>query len=254
MSTTDRPVRAAPQGSATTTRSAPQLKETLGLGQHHAGAAAREDRGQHGRRRGHQPAVAARGRRRATSTSITGQKPSSPRPRSRSPASSSARATPSAPRSRCGAIACGSSSTGSSAWRSPASATSAACPQSFDGRGNYTFGVTEQLIFPEIDYDKIDATRGMDITIVTTARTDAEGKALLDAFGFPFRSVRDRVDGQEGARREAAAQAQVQGARLHPLPALRPAAAVYRKFGLCRICLRELVHAGEIPGVTKASW
>ena len=57
----------------------------------------------------------------------------------------------------------------------------------FDGRGNYTFGVTEQLIFPEIDYDKVDAPRGMDITIVTTARTDAEGKALLDAFGFPFR-------------------------------------------------------------------
>jgi len=60
-------------------------------------------------------------------------------------------------------------------------------PKAFDGRGNYTFGVTEQSIFPEIDYDKIDATRGMDITIVTTARTDAEGKALLDAFGFPFR-------------------------------------------------------------------
>ena len=60
-------------------------------------------------------------------------------------------------------------------------------PTSFDGRGNYTFGVTEQLIFPEIDYDKVDATRGMDITIVTTARTDAEGRALLDAFGFPFR-------------------------------------------------------------------
>ena len=60
-------------------------------------------------------------------------------------------------------------------------------PNAFDGRGNYTFGVTEQLIFPEIDYDKIDTTRGMDITIVTTARTDAEGQALLDAFGFPFR-------------------------------------------------------------------
>jgi large subunit ribosomal protein L5 len=60
-------------------------------------------------------------------------------------------------------------------------------PNSFDGRGNYTFGVTEQLIFPEIDYDKIDTTRGMDITIVTTARTDAEGRALLAAFGFPFR-------------------------------------------------------------------
>jgi large subunit ribosomal protein L5 len=60
-------------------------------------------------------------------------------------------------------------------------------PTTFDGRGNYTFGVTEQLIFPEIDYDKVDVTRGMDITIVTTARTDAEGKALLDSLGFPFR-------------------------------------------------------------------
>jgi len=59
--------------------------------------------------------------------------------------------------------------------------------RSFDGHGNYTFGVTEQLIFPEIDYDKIDSVRGMDITIVTTARTDAAGRALLDAFGFPFR-------------------------------------------------------------------
>lgn len=60
-------------------------------------------------------------------------------------------------------------------------------PRSFDGRGNYTFGVTEQLIFPEIDYDKVDSSRGMDITLVTTARTNAEGKALLDAFDFPFR-------------------------------------------------------------------
>ena len=59
--------------------------------------------------------------------------------------------------------------------------------RSFDGHGNYTFGVTEQLIFPEIDYDEIDTTRGMDITIVTSARTDAEGRALLDALGFPFK-------------------------------------------------------------------
>jgi large subunit ribosomal protein L5 len=60
-------------------------------------------------------------------------------------------------------------------------------PRSFDGHGNYTFGVTEQLIFPEINYDKIDSTRGMDISIVTSARTDDEGRALLAAFGFPFR-------------------------------------------------------------------
>lgn len=60
-------------------------------------------------------------------------------------------------------------------------------PRSFDGNGNYTFGVTEQLIFPEIDYDKVDSPRGMDITIVTTARTDEEGRALLAALGFPFK-------------------------------------------------------------------
>ena len=59
-------------------------------------------------------------------------------------------------------------------------------PKSFDGNGNYTFGVTEQLIFPEIDYDKVDTTRGMDITIVTTAETDDQARALLDSFGFPF--------------------------------------------------------------------
>lgn len=60
-------------------------------------------------------------------------------------------------------------------------------PNSFDGRGNYTFGVSEQLIFPEIDYDRIDTPRGMDITICTTARNDQEGRAFLGAFGFPFR-------------------------------------------------------------------
>ena len=58
---------------------------------------------------------------------------------------------------------------------------------SWDGRGNYTFGLADQTVFPEIDYDKIDAPRGMDITIVTSATSDEQGKALLDAFGFPFK-------------------------------------------------------------------
>jgi large subunit ribosomal protein L5 len=58
--------------------------------------------------------------------------------------------------------------------------------RSFDGRGNYTFGVTEQLIFPEVDYDSVDRVRGMDITIVTTAATDEQAKAFLESFGFPF--------------------------------------------------------------------
>ena len=61
-------------------------------------------------------------------------------------------------------------------------------PKSFDGRGNYTLGVREQLIFPEISFDKIDAIRGMDITIVTSARTDEEGQSLLREMGMPFRS------------------------------------------------------------------
>jgi large subunit ribosomal protein L5 len=60
-------------------------------------------------------------------------------------------------------------------------------PRSFDGRGNFAMGVSEQIIFPEIEYDKVDALRGMDITITTTARTDDEGRALLRAFNFPLK-------------------------------------------------------------------
>ena len=61
-------------------------------------------------------------------------------------------------------------------------------PKSFDGKGNYSMGVREQIIFPEIDFDKVDAVRGMDITFTTTAKTDDEGRALLAAFNFPFRA------------------------------------------------------------------
>jgi large subunit ribosomal protein L5 len=60
-------------------------------------------------------------------------------------------------------------------------------PRTFDGHGNFTFGLTEQLVFPEIDYDKIEKVRGMDITVVTSAETDEQGRALLTALGFPFR-------------------------------------------------------------------
>jgi large subunit ribosomal protein L5 len=61
-------------------------------------------------------------------------------------------------------------------------------PKAFDGRGNYSMGVKEQIMFPEIDYDKIDAIRGLDITLTTTAKTDEEGRALLTAFNFPFKN------------------------------------------------------------------
>ena len=63
-------------------------------------------------------------------------------------------------------------------------------PRSFDGRGNYSMGIKEQIVFPEIDYDKIDALRGLDITITTTARTDEEARALLLGFGLPLRELR----------------------------------------------------------------
>jgi large subunit ribosomal protein L5 len=68
-------------------------------------------------------------------------------------------------------------------------------PRSFDGHGNYSFGVTEQLIFPEIDYDKVARVAGMDITICTTAKDDVGGRALLDAFGFPFRQQQTQQAG-----------------------------------------------------------
>ncbi|HET8712035.1 MAG TPA: 50S ribosomal protein L5 [Spongiibacteraceae bacterium] len=61
-------------------------------------------------------------------------------------------------------------------------------PKAFDGRGNFAMGVNEQIIFPEIEYDKVDALRGLDITITTTAKTDEEGRALLAAFNFPFKN------------------------------------------------------------------
>jgi large subunit ribosomal protein L5 len=73
--------------------------------------------------------------------------------------------------------------------------------QSWDGRGNYTFGLNDQTVFPEINVDKVDTQRGMDITIVTTATTNEAGKALLDAFGFPFKKGADAEAAPEGRRR-----------------------------------------------------
>ena len=72
---------------------------------------------------------------------------------------------------------------------------------SWDGRGNYTFGLSDQTVFPEIEYDKIDSSRGMDITIVTSAVTDAQGKALLDAFGFPFKRGDDATAAPKKVKR-----------------------------------------------------
>ena len=95
-------------------------------------------------------------------------------------------------------------------------------PRQFDGKGNYTFGLNEQSMFHEIDQDKIDRVRGMDITVVTTAKTDDEGRALLRHLGFPLQG--GLTVAKTALVNKANAQAEVQGARLHPLPALRPAA------------------------------
>jgi large subunit ribosomal protein L5 len=76
-------------------------------------------------------------------------------------------------------------------------------PTSFDGRGNYSMGLREQIIFPEIDYDAIDAVRGLDITITTTAKTDPEAYALLEAFGMPFSREGNPYVNADGATKES---------------------------------------------------
>ena len=165
--------------------------------------------------------------------------------------------------------------------------------RAFDGRGNYNMGVKEQIIFPEIEYDKIDALRGMNITITTTAKTDAEAKALLAAFQFPVQELRTTMAKLSLINREQKRRALVKKyakkremlqaivndtkasdedryaarLKLQQLPRnanptrLRNRCAitgrprgVFRKFGLGRNKMRELAMRGEIPGVVKASW
>jgi len=110
--------------------------------------------------------------------------------------------------------------------------------KSFDGRGNYTLGIKEQIIFPEINYDRIEKIKGMNITIVTTARSDEEGRALLRYFGMPFRT----------AMTMAKLSKMAQAKRLQKKPSSRcaptraassaGAAGVLNKFQMCRICFR----------------
>jgi large subunit ribosomal protein L5 len=167
-------------------------------------------------------------------------------------------------------------------------------PRAFDGRGNYTLGVREQIIFPEIEYEKIDAVRGMDITVTTTAKTDDEGRALLKAFSFPFRTLkgldmakksmvnrelkREKMVVKYAARRaelkrvikdpETSMEARHEAVdKLASLPRdgspvrlnercqlTGRVHGVYRKFGLARNKLREAAMRGDVPGLHKASW
>ena len=92
-------------------------------------------------------------------------------------------------------------------------------PKSFDGRGNFAMGVNEQIIFPEIDYDKIDTLRGLDITITTTAQNDDEGRALLTALRFPFRGMASATEEKAEAKEDAPAEEVVEEAPVEEVPA-----------------------------------
>jgi large subunit ribosomal protein L5 len=128
---------------------------------------------------------------------------------------------------------------------------------SFDGRGNFSLGIREQIIFPEIDYDSIAAIRGLDVAITTSAENDEQARALFRARDAVRRRGRTKgagVGGKEIACRQAVAPDAVQSPRVPRCNRCGRPRAVYRKFGLCRICLRELAHQGGIPGMTKSSW
>ena len=127
-------------------------------------------------------------------------------------------------------------------------------PNSFDGRGNYSMGIREQLIFPEIDYDKIDKVRGMDICFVTTANTDEEARELLALMGAPFSKQGGIIVAKKSMKVKQARPAKYSSREYNRCKICGRPHAYLRKYGVCRICFRELAHAGQIPGVKKASW
>ena len=118
----------------------------------------------------------------------------------------------------------------------------------FDGRGNYALGIKEQLIFPEIEYDKVDKVRGMDIIFVTTANTDEEARELLVQFGMPFAMAKTSMKIKQQRTPKFSTRA-YNRCKICGRPH-----AYLRKYGICRICFRELAYKGQIPGVRKASW
>ena len=132
--------------------------------------------------------------------------------------------------------------------------------KSFDGRGNYTLGLRDQLIFPEIDYSKVEKLKGMNITIVTTAKDDNAGAraAASTSACLPARARRSSEDKRimaTTAKRVKDARKPKFSCRKHNRCQLcgRPRGFL-RKFGVCRLCFRSLALKGEIPGVVKSSW
>ena len=125
---------------------------------------------------------------------------------------------------------------------------------SFDGRGNYNMGLKEQLIFPEIDYDKIDKVRGMDICFVTTAKTDEEARELLTLMGAPFEKEGGVIVAKTSMKVKQKRKQKFSSREYSRCKICGRPHAYLRKFGICRICFRELAYKGEIPGVKKSSW
>ena len=150
----------------------------------------------------------------------------------------------------------------------------------FDGRGNYNLGITEQIIFPEIDIDKVNKISGMDISFVTSARTDKEAKSLLSELGLPFKKelvmakesmkARERKRAKTVAKYAEKRKALKEAGDYHALQKLprnaspvrmhnrckltgRPKGYI-RQFGISRVTFREMANKGLIPGITKASW
>ena len=134
-------------------------------------------------------------------------------------------------------------------------------PKGFDGRGNFTLGLKDQLLFPEIDYMKVDKARGMNISVVTTAKTDEESRKLLQLLGMPFRNASagrlrdDKANMATTAKIAKEAKTPKFKVRLRNRCQRcgRPRAYL-RKFALCRLCFRKLALEGDIAGVTKSSW
>ena len=127
-------------------------------------------------------------------------------------------------------------------------------PKGFDGRGNYTLGLRDQLLFPEIDYMKVDKARGMNVSVVTTAKTDEEARKLLQFMGMPFRQkLEDIWQRLQRSRKNRRSRSSRSGCAIAATCAAARRAYM-RKFALCRLCFRKLALEGDVTGVTKSSW
>ena len=129
-------------------------------------------------------------------------------------------------------------------------------PNAFDGRGNYTLGLKDQLVFPEIDYTRVDKIKGMNITLTTTARNDEEGRELLKLIGVPLRSRRkEKLMARTSSICEVAQEAEVQDIASGTAAGFAGGRAAFCASSRCAASVSAASRCeGEIPGVVKASW